>query len=159
MLKALNNKKGFSYILCCVLILVTVMFVFIAMEYTFIYHIVNEQKEDVQLKLNGYITRSAIENFDALKQGGAWEAHIDSDRIVSKAYTELGFSASAQYVNIAPPGTEDEYLMTRPVIYALSCDSFGIVVEYEVSIPFVMFGREIAEISVPTKIVSKYTEK
>ena len=72
---------------------------------------------------------------------------------------ELFKAPGDAYVHIELSGTEDEYLMTRPVIYALSGDSFGIVAEYQMSIPFVMFGREIAEISVPTKIVSKYTEK
>lgn len=152
---ALANKKGFSYILTCVIILITVMIVFVSLQYAFVYHIAAEQKRETQLKLDGYITQCAVKNFDALKQGAAWDEFIDSMEIVDGAYELLGFPG----LRSEPVVTEGKYSMSRPDIYALSGDCFGVRVRYEITVPFEAFGRKIADIVIPIEIQSRYTEK
>ena len=60
MRKPLRNKKGFSYVLTCVCILVVMMFVAVAIQYAFIYHVAWEQQNETQLKLDSYVTRYAV---------------------------------------------------------------------------------------------------
>ena len=156
MFKLLTNKKGFSYVPCCVIILVIVMFVFVSLQYAGIYHIARQQKNETQLKLDGYITRTAVQNFDALKQGGAWENHIDREEIVDGAYDLLGFfrGTSEEYHEV-----EGKYKMSKPNVSALQGDSFGVVVEYDITIPFNAFGIMVADIIVPVEIVSRCAER
>ena len=92
MRKPLRNKKGFSYVMTCVIILVVMMLVTIAMQYAYIYHIAREQQNETQLALDSYVTRFAVNRFDALKQGEAWDGYIDRDALVGGAYETLGFS-------------------------------------------------------------------
>ena len=88
---AIGNKKGFSYVLTCVCILVVMMLVAVAMQYAFIYHVAREQQNETQLKLDSYVTRYAVSKYDALKQGEPWDDYIDRDDLVDGAYTLLGF--------------------------------------------------------------------
>lgn len=155
MKKTLSNKTGFSYILTCVIILITVMIVFISLQYAFVYHIAAEQKRETQLKLDGYITQCAVKNFDALKQGAAWDEFIDSMEMVDGAYDLLGFPDLRSEAIVA----EGKYEMSRPDIYVLSGDCFGVRVRYEITVPFEAFGRKVADIVVPIEIQSRYTEK
>ena len=85
MRKPLENKQGFSYVLTCVIILVAMMLVTIAMQYAYIYHTAQEQQNDTQLALDGYVTRFAVNRFNALKQGEAWDGYIDRDALVGGA--------------------------------------------------------------------------
>lgn len=156
---ALTNKNGFSYVLTCVIILITVMIVFVSLQYAFVYHIAMEQRNETQLKLDGYITRCAVENFDALKQGEAWGGHIDRNAIVDGAYTLLGFPRIITLEYREPIEVPGKYVMSRPRISALAGDSFGVYVQYEITIPFEAFGRKIADITVPIEMVSRYTER
>ena len=67
--KALSNKNGFSYIPVCIFTLIVVMVIAILMQYAFIYHVAREQRDEVQLLLDSYVTKEAIEYYDAFKQG------------------------------------------------------------------------------------------
>lgn len=149
----LRNKEGFSYILTCVLVLITVLLIFAAMQYAFIYHTAREQKNETQLKLDSYVTKYAVEKYNALKQGGVYEKYIDSDGLAEGAYLQLGFAPNDRQLS------EEKYVMSRPTISTLSGDAFGVTVEYEIKIPFVLFDREIAEITVPVTIISQFKQK
>ena len=158
MLKMLNNKKGFSYILTCVMILGIVMAVYTSLQYAAVYHIAREQKNETKLKLDSFVTSYAVENYNALKQGEAWSEYIDRDLLVNEVYTLLGFPkfVTLEYKPTAP--VEGKYIMSEPDVYALAGDSFGVLVEYEISIPFEVFGYRISDIIVPIEIISRYTE-
>ena len=157
-MNTLKNRNAFSYILICVVILVLVMFIAVAMQYAFVYHIANTQKADTQLLLDGYVTKYAIEKYDALKQGASYEAFIERESLVSGAYTLLGFNKTGVESSISYSGIK-EYTMTKPTISATSDDSFGVTLKYTLKIPFEAFGNKIADITVPVEIVSKYTER
>lgn len=158
-MKTLKNKNGFSYILTCVIIIGIVLLIFAVMQYGYIYHVANEQQEYVQLQLDGYVTRQSIEYYDALKQGEKYESYIDKAQLVSGAYTLLGFP---QVITLEYRETVDSktvYTMSRPEIYSLTGGSVGLYVKYDLTIPFELFGRKVADIHVPVEMVSKLTEK
>ena len=159
MKKPLRNKKGFSYVLTCVIILVVMMLVTAAMQYAYVYHIAREQQNETQLKLDSFVTRYAITYYDALKQGESWDDYIDRGDLVDGAYTLLGFPRFITLEYREPVAVDGKYVMSRPTIVATAGDAFGLLVEYELSIPFEMFNRKIAEITVPITIVSQYKLK
>ena len=159
MRKHLGNKKGFSYVLTCVCILVVMMFVAVAIQYAFIYHVAREQQNETQLKLDSYVTRYAVSKYDALKQGEPWDDYIDRNDLVDGAYTLLGFPRIITPEYRAPLAVDGKYVMSRPIIVATAGDTFGVFVEYEIKIPFKLFNMEIAEITVPITIVSQFKQK
>ena len=53
----------------------------------------------------------------------------------------------------------EKYAMSRPSIHALDGGAFGVLVEYEIIIPFELFNTEVAEITVPITIVSQFKQK
>jgi len=146
MRKPLRNKNGFSYVLTCVCILVVMMLVAAAMQYAFIYHVAREQQNETQLKLDSYVTRYAVSKYDALKQGEPWDDYIDRDDLVDGAYTLLEHNDSG-------------YIISRSTIIAKTGDAFGVLVEYELVIPFELFNRKIEDITVPVTIVSQFKQK
>ena len=159
MRKPLKNKNGFSYVLTCVCILVVMMLVAVAMQYAFIYHVAREQQNETQLKLDSYVTRYAVSKYDALKQGEPWDDYIDRDDLVDGAYTLLGFPRIITLEYREPVAVDGKYVMSRPTIYAMAGDAFGVLVEYEIKIPFELFNRKITDITVPITIVSQFKQK
>ena len=155
----LRNKKGFSYVLTCVCILVVMMLVAAAMQYAFIYHIAREQQNETQLKLDSYVTRCAVSKYDALKQGEPWEDYIDRDDLVVGAYTLLGFPCINALGYCEPVWVGGKYVISVPTIVASTGDSFGVCVKYKISIPFELFNRKITDIVVPITIVSQFKQK
>ena len=159
MRKPLKNKRGFSYVLTCVIVLVVMMLVTAAMQYAFVYHVAREQQNKTQLKLDGYVTRYAVSKYNALKQGEPWDDYIDRDDLVDGAYTLLGFPRIMTLAYREPMAVDGKYIMSPPTIVATTGDAFGVLVEYELSIPFEMFNRKIADITVSITIVSQYKLK
>ena len=151
----LLNKNGFSYVLICIIIIIAMMLVFIALQYAFVYHTIREQKNEFQLKLDSYITKCAMKEYDVLKQGDAWPDYMDWDEVVSGAYDTLGFvnSDNGKYIE------RENYSISYPSISTLEGDQFGVSVQYEISIPFEAFENKIADIIVPVEIVSRYAER
>lgn len=154
MKKVMNNKRGFSYIITCVIILIVVMIVFVTLQYAYVFHVAREQKNETQLKLDGYVTRCAIENYDALKQGNAWNEYIDRNELVAGAYSVLGITSEYN----TPIVVAGKYDMSRPTILPLDEDAFGVVVQYEIKIPYELFNQAFS-VTVPVEIVSRYTKK
>ncbi|MBQ4414551.1 MAG: hypothetical protein II861_00395, partial [Methanomicrobium sp.] len=157
-MRKLKDKRGASYILTCVIILTAVALIFIALEYAHIYHIARTQKEETQLKLDSYITGVAVKNYNALKQGDVYGAKLDTKEICEGALTVLGFPPVQTLPYIEAGNEKFKYTMKQPHVSYLYQDMFGIFVTYEIVIPFEMFNRKIADISIPIEIVSLYTE-
>ena len=157
MIQRIINKRGASYVLTCVLILITVILIFIALEYAHIYHIARTQKEETQIKLDSYITVFALSSYDALKQGDIYAVELNTKEMCEGAMTVLGFPTAQFIPYIEIENEKYNYTMTRPQIGYLYEDGFGVIVTYELIIPFEMWNRKIADISVPIEIVSIYT--
>lgn len=91
-MKLLRNKKGFSYILTCVLVLAVVMMIAVSVQYSLVFSLVRSEKEASRLALDSVVTKYAVEQYDALKQGEAYASHIDRTELVRRAYGTLGFA-------------------------------------------------------------------
>ena len=159
MKKILKDKHGYSYLWVCVIILFAVLLIFALMQYMYIYHVVKQQKNYVQVQLDGYVTRYAISGYDALKQGENYEDYLDRQSLIDGAYSLLGFP---QVITLEYRETVDQkvtYIMSRPGIYSLTGGSFGLYVKYTLTVPFELFGRKFADIQIPIELASKYTEK
>lgn len=159
MCSILESKDGFSYVSVCVILIIVMMLVAVAMQYAFIYHVAKEQRKETQLKLDGYVTQCAVENYNALKQGDAWSGHIDRPELVEGAYDLLGFSRIITLEYRPAVDREGKYEMANPTIHALAGDAFGVVVEYEIVIPFELFNRKVADVTVPVTLVSQFKQK
>ena len=138
------NQKGFSYILTCVLLIFVMLLVAVSVQYVTVYYIARTQKNEMQLKVDGYLTHYAMEEYDSLKQGEAWGQYLDRDALTEGVYDLLHTNES------------DSYVMIQPGVTGLNGDRFGVIVDYVVSIPFELFNRKIADIYVPITIVSRY---
>ena len=148
MKKHLLNKNGFSYVFTCIFVLVTVMVIATLLHYAYIYRTVRVHKNNFQIQLDSYVTQSAVDNYNALKQGEVYDKYINRNELVDGAYDLL----ESQNEN-------DMYVLVCPEISAISDDSFGICVEYELILPFEVFGNKIADLTVPIKLVSQFKQK
>ena len=157
--RAIGNKKGFSYVPVCIAILAVMMLVAVVIQYAYVYHIAREQQNETQLKLDSYVTRCAVNKYDALKQGEPWDKYIDRNELVDGAYSLLGFPRIITLEYREPVEIDGKYVMSRPNIRAIAGDAFGVLVDYEITIPFVLWGREVAKIRVPITIVSQFKQK
>ena len=139
----LRNKKGFSYILTCVLVLAVVMMIAVSVQYSLVFSLV---------------TKYAVEQYDALKQGEAYASHIDRAQLVRRAYGTLGFADAGITEKTVSKG-DASYIVSRPEITAADSGSIGVTVRYTMTVPFRAFGRVVAEIPIPVEINAMLNEK
>lgn len=157
MFKKLQNKKAEGYIDVAVAVLV-IVFLLVFSVGIFSKIAVKQDLSHMcsELLLDSYVTKEAIEYYDAFKQGKPYREYIDENELVDGAYSKIGFpwESTTEYT----PG-DNRYVMYRPSITPLSGDSVGVNVSYTLSIPFELWGRKIADITIPVEIVSKLTER
>jgi hypothetical protein len=146
MKKILTNKNGAGYILTCIMVIIGVVVLLVLLQYMSVYHTAKVRKDEIKLTLDGYVTRYAIESYDALKQGEQYSAYLDVDGLKEGAQAEI-----AEYI--------DQYNLSDIRITPLYTGCFGIQVEYVITIPFEMFGRKISDIHITVTTVSQYAEK
>ena len=113
----LRNKKGFSYILTCVLVLAVVMMIAVSVQYSLVFSLVRSEKETSRLALDSLVTKYAVEQYDALKQGEAYASHIDRAQLVRRAYGTLGFADAGITEKTVSKG-DASYIVSRPEITA-----------------------------------------
>ncbi len=154
--EVLGNKKGSSYIPVCIFTLIVVMVIGILLQYAFVYNVIRKQRVNIQLTLDSFITKEAIEYYDALKQGEPYRKYIDESELVRGAYSSIGFSQAgiSEYT-----ASDNSFTMHRPTITALAGDSVGVSAVYTLSVPFELWGRKVADINIPVEIISKLTER
>ena len=153
-MKILKNKKGMAYILTCVIVLIGMMMISVLLQYVSVRSTIISQKDAVQVKLDSVVVKSAMENYDALRQGSLYQDHLDYLKLEQDAYAALGFfDPDIETVR------ENLYTMNRPQIIRITEDGFGLTVKYELEVPFVVMGIHYGEITVPITLISKFTEK
>ena len=149
----LKDKSGISYVLVCVVVLIASMMIFITLQYSSVLISVNRHKSEARLRLETCVMQSAIDNYDALKQGSAYSEYIDTESLIEKAYASLGFSWDTAQLE------ENGCTMTRPEIETIENDGYGVRVTYELTVPFELLDRTVTEITVPVEIVAEYKER
>lgn len=154
----MNNRKGVSTVLVCVIVFVVCMLLAVIIEYGAIYNCAESEKTEAQLRLDSIITSYAVEKYNALKQGKAYDDYLSQEELIRKAYEALDFS-NASIKEIAITKGSMKYSIQRPTITYLSGGQFGIETSFDVIVPFEVFGRRVADIRIPILIVSKYTER
>ena len=154
----MNNRKGFSTILVCVIVLILCMILAVLIEYGTMYNCAEAEKTETQLKLDSMITSYAVAKYDALKQGKAYESYLSPGELVKKAYESLGFEDASISEKTVTKGNLT-YQINRPDIRYLSEKEFGIVASFNVIVPFTVFGQNVTDITIPITIISKYTER
>ena len=153
-MKALRNKNGMAYVLTCVIVLTAMMMVSVLFQYRYVYSVIDTQWDAAQMKLDSVVMKSAVENYDALKQGRNYKCLIDYTKLEKNAYAALGFSDTDTEVL-----EEDLYTVNRPQITTITEGGFGLTVTYDLVIPFEVLGQSYGEITVPITLTSKFTEK
>ena len=152
-MRILKDKSGVSYVLVCAIVLIASMLIFIGMQYATALSAVSTHKSDTRLKLESCVMRSAIDNYDAIKQGNAYSDYIDPQTLVDNAYEALGFSWDTEYIE------DNGKRMTRPEIEATENGGYGVKVTYELSVPFEFLDRTVTVITVPVEISAEYRER
>ena len=90
-MKILNNKRGMAYVLTCVIVLVAMMMLSVLFRFANILSVIRTQKDSVQMQLDSIVVKSAVENYDALKQGNVYGSYIDYTKLEQDAYDVLDF--------------------------------------------------------------------
>ena len=153
-MKALRNKNGMAYVLTCVIVFTAMMMVSVLFQYRHVYSVIDTQRDAAQTQLDSVVMKSAVENYDALKQGCNYQTFIDYAKLEQDAYAALGFSETDTEAL-----EEDIYTVNRPQITTITEGGFGLTVTYDLVIPFEVLGQTYGEITVPITLTSKFTEK
>ena len=107
-MRTLLNKKGESYIIACVLILILSVMMATAMYFAVATMKIQSIKKQVKNVLDSVCTEYSIDSFDSVKQDLYYSEPMKRVEITSKAYSLLGFHDEEQIT--LPDGS----IMHRP---------------------------------------------
>ena len=152
----LKNKNGEAYIFPCVIVVFISMLLSVILLYMSLLGKIQFQKNDVESKLDGYISDYAVEMFDAIKQGETYAISVDWDSLEDGAYTVLGFPDEYTYDFVYPNG---DCTMGRPTVSVLSGNGFGVKVDYTATFAVKWNGKTFADLEIPLTVTSYYKTK
>ena len=152
----IKNKKGEAYIFTCVLVLFIAMLLSVILLYMSLLGQIEFQKNDVEAKLDGYISDYAVKMFDAIKQGDTYASDIDWEGLENGAYKALGFENDFTSELVYQEG---DCVMSRPTVTVLSGNGFGVKVEYTASFAVKWNGKRYTDIEIPISVTSYYKTK
>lgn len=152
-MRVLRNKNGMAYVLTCVILLVAMMLGSLLLQYAQIVSAVEAQKKDAQIKLDSVILKSAMENYDALKQGSLYPSQLDFAKLEQDAYVALGFGENGATVR------DGIFTVREPQITSFCEGGFGLNVKYELEFPFLVLGEDFGNVTIPVTLTSKFREK
>ncbi len=152
----LKNKKGEAYIFPCVIVVFVAMLLSVILLYMGLLGKIQFQKNDVEAKLDGYISDYAVEMFHAIKQGDTYAMGIDWDTLEDGAYTVLGFPDEYTHEFVYPSG---DCTMSRPTVTVLSGNGFGVKVDYTAIFAVRWNGKTFADLEIPLTATSYYKTK
>lgn len=156
MMKILKSKKGEgTYIYLCVLILVISMLLSVLVLYMGLCAQVQIQKRDMKHKLDGYISDYATIAFNAVKQGEAYEIHVDYENLANGCLPSLGFTQSDSVYRY----DNGNCTLIGPEVKVLRGEGFGITLHYTAVFPIVWNGKTYGDLSIPVTVSSYYKIK
>lgn len=156
MMKILKSKKGEgTYIYLCVLILVISMLLSVLILYMGLCAQVQIQKRDMKHKLDGYISDYATIAFNAVKQGEAYEIHVDYENLANGCLPSLGFTQSDSVYRY----DNGNCTLVEPEVKVLRGEGFGITLHYTAVFPIVWNGKTYGDLSIPVTVSSYYKIK
>lgn len=156
MMKILKSKKGEgTYIYLCVLILVISTLLSVLILYMGLCAQVQIQKRDMKHKLDGYISDYATIAFNAVKQGEAYEIHVDYENLANGCLPSLGFTQSDSVYRY----DNGNCTLIGPEVKVLRGEGFGITLHYTAVFPIVWNGKTYGDLSIPVTVSSYYKIK
>lgn len=155
-MKILKSKKGEgTYIYLCVLILVISTLLSVLILYMGLCAQVQIQKRDMKHKLDGYISDYATIAFNAVKQGEAYEIHVDYENLANGCLPSLGFTQSDSVYRY----DNGNCTLIGPEVKVLRGEGFGITLHYTAVFPIVWNGKTYGDLSIPVTVSSYYKIK
>ena len=155
-MKILKSKKGEgTYIYLCVLILVISMLLSVLILYMGLCAQVQIQKRDMKHKLDGYISDYATIAFNAVKQGEAYEIHVDYENLANGCLPSLGFTQSDSVYRY----DNGNCTLVEPEVKVLRGEGFGITLHYTAVFPIVWNGKTYGDLPIPVTVSSYYKIK
>lgn len=155
-MKILKSKKGEgTYIYLCVLILVISTLLSVLILYMGLCAQVQIQKRDMKHKLDGYISDYATIAFNAVKQGEAYEIHVDYENLANGCLPSLGFTQSDSVYRY----DNGNCTLVEPEVKVLRGEGFGITLHYTAVFPIVWNGKTYGDLSIPVTVSSYYKIK
>lgn len=149
MMKILKSKKGEgTYIYLCVLILVISTLLSVLILYMGLCAQVQIQKRDMKHKLDGYISDYATIAFNAVKQGEAYEIHVDYENLANGCLPSLGFTQSDSVYRY----DNGNCTLIGPEVKVLRGEGFGITLHYTAVFPIVWNGKTYGDLSIPVTV-------
>ena len=156
MKKALENKRGNSYVWLCVVVLVASMLFSVLMLYLGLTAQVALQKRDVQARLDGYVSSYAADAFEGLKHGVNYADYLDRQTFADGVCPALGFADDSQETLVYPNG---DCVMNRPTVTTRFEDGYGVTVAYTAVFSVRWNGKTFADLTVPVTVSSDYKTK
>ena len=146
-MRILKDKRGMSYVLVCVVVLIASMLIYVGLEYNSAVFAVKMQKQDVSVKLDNVIA-------DTLRESIENSTPISDKQLEQRAYEALGFENINTQIRDG-----DGHSMSRPSFFIIMGTDISITAEYELTVPFRPLDAEVIDITVPVRVTAKYYER
>ncbi len=148
----LKSKRGVSYPLTCVVVMVISMMLSVWMEYAMLMQDLSAQKAETRLKLEEVLTQYAIEHYEELKQGNE-SVPLDQAEIQAAVWETVGLDGNGERLD------EDGYGMRDAELHFTEGGGWSLRFSYLLTLPVQWNGVRYTDLTLPVTVTGTYLMK
>jgi len=159
MVTSLSNKRGSSYILTAVIILVISMMLSVVLIYASTMTIIQTTKENTQRCLDSFVMQNSTLIYQSIKEGNDFTEHFDQKAFIQAFNDELSMDLQNGMLYCVGDKGEVVFKMTIPAVTYKVNNTLNLKASYDLLIPLNFAGQKISDIKILIVVDSNYTLK
>lgn len=160
-MKAIRNKKGFSYVETVCWILVLCMLLSIILTYATLMIQTQTAQNNTQRVLDSFVTDNSVAIYNSLKNGHDTTKSLDGDYFIATLSNEMALDFDGSTLYFMTADNEEMYRMTKlRVNYEIDRKNhLKLQATYNIVFPVFFAGNKITDLSIAQKVVAYYNLK
>ena len=154
------NRKGMSYVMTAVLILLFSMLLSLILSYASLMTIIETTREDTQRVLDSFCTQKSISIYQSIKRGSNQMSIGNfTNEYLLNLTKELGLENSGNLLYHGGENGNIVYKIDNPLTANLQNNTLILTTEYTLVIPITFADYDLADVEIPISITSALTLK
>lgn len=155
----LKSKRGEGYVQACVMILILCMLIAICLTFASTVNTIRTVERNARIVLDSFVMENSILIYDSIKDGHDFTETVDIGEYRSQLADYNDLSGSGMYLYHFCEDESWDYCISRPDLSMTESNTLKIAAHYRIIIPIHFAGKQVASVSIPMTVETKWTDK
>lgn len=150
--KNFRNKRAFSYVQICVLVLVLCFMLTVFLAVVYAVNSVRLMEKNAHTVLESYVMANAVEIYNSIKQGSDETSTLDSSKYIGELKDFCALHDQRPYLYHYGEDNRYDYYISQPTVSFSEIGKLRIQVSFTVYVPMYFAGVKVATAAVPVTV-------